>query len=270
MARQVSKLFGDSPKIANQLVASVQAYAQRISGKSLKLVDLTGFSGESISITSSNLAKDSIGKDVWNSEGLFAPGSRDLKKLMGILLEVPELRENLKEATGGSGPDGDKLSRMICDWVAGKTIIQLADSHFSKSGENVVGAEAAISACCRAMYGKMALTASWGLAALQSMTLGDDFEKLGDSQRMSIRNIPAKVFYGVSTDEAVALRMAGVPRSAAMPMSVTLGRETSLSQKKLRQLLLDRGTTLWTKSLGPVGADYFRAWKLTEGIAEAP
>ena len=115
---------------------------------------------------------------------------------------------------------------MICDWVAGKTIIQPADSHFSKSGENVVGTEAAISACCCAMYGKMALTASWGLAALQSITPGDDFEKLGDSERMSIRNIPAKVFLRSEDPlKAVALRLAGVPRSAAMPMSVTLGME---------------------------------------------
>jgi len=40
--------------------------------------------------------------------------------MMGVLLEVPELRKQLKEVTGGTRPNGDTLASIICDWVQGR------------------------------------------------------------------------------------------------------------------------------------------------------
>jgi hypothetical protein len=75
--------------------------------------------------------------------------------------------------------------------------------------ENRNDKAAALSECCKNLYGKLAQTASWGLAALQSMTPGDKFDKLPESEQQTLRNLPARVFYGVNTDEAIALRLFG-------------------------------------------------------------
>ena len=39
--------------------------------------------------------------------------------MMGLLLQVPELREPLEEVTGGTSANGDKLARIICDGFKG-------------------------------------------------------------------------------------------------------------------------------------------------------
>lgn len=70
----------------------VYNYAGRIQGKSLKLVDLTGFSWESVAGTLSRLHKEGISEDSWSPE-LFTTRKDHLQRMMGVLLEVPELRE---------------------------------------------------------------------------------------------------------------------------------------------------------------------------------
>jgi hypothetical protein len=104
---------------ADTLVQGVYNYAERLKGKPLKLVDTTGFSWESVSNTLYRLSVERFPSEVWSAE-LFGRKRDDLRRMMGILLQVPELREQLKEVTGGPQPDGDKLSRIICDWVQGR------------------------------------------------------------------------------------------------------------------------------------------------------
>lgn len=99
---------------ANQLVQSVQVYGERLAGKPLKLVDNTGFSWETVNATLARLSESKVTADVWKQE-LFGQDNRNLRHLMGILLRIPELRDNLAAATGGKGPDGDKLASMVAD-----------------------------------------------------------------------------------------------------------------------------------------------------------
>jgi hypothetical protein len=101
---------------ADSLVQGVYNYAERIKGKPLKLVDLTGFSWESVSSKLVRLSEQRVRPETWSAE-LFGRRRGDLQKMMGILLQVPELREQLKEVTGGPQPNGDILARIICDWV---------------------------------------------------------------------------------------------------------------------------------------------------------
>ena len=50
--------------------------------------------------------------------------------MMGVLLRVPELRENLKAVTGGHVPDGDKLALIVKDWVNGAPVPDIAARYF--------------------------------------------------------------------------------------------------------------------------------------------
>lgn len=121
---------------ADSLVQGVFNYAERIKGKPLKLVDATGFSWESVSNTLVRLDAANLTNGVWSSE-LFGTRRDDLQRMMGVLLQVPELREPLKEVTGGEQPNGDMLARIICDWVQGRPLTEMAKEYFSKkSGDD--------------------------------------------------------------------------------------------------------------------------------------
>lgn len=254
---------------ANRLLDSVQSYGARLAGKEgLKLVDSTGFSWETIGLTLGRLKEERIGEDVWEPDRLFGGDVGHLQTLMGILLEVPELRDNLEAATGGRGKDGDLLARIVRDWVNGASLPDMAATYFSTDARgNEREPTAALTECCRNLFGRLAQTASWGLAALQTMTFGDEFERLSETEQQSLRNLPARVFYGVGDDASIALRLLGVPRQAAGAMSqgmAELIQGQPLSQVRAE---LARGDgASWKRSMGAAGGDYFQVWKVLEGM----
>lgn len=257
-----------NPDNARSLIAGVRAYTNNLSGRDpLKLVDSTGFSLETIKYTLRKLHEERIGENIWDPNELFK-GTEDLKKLMGILLEVSELRENLEAATGGFGKDGSRLANMVTDWVNGLSLKEMSDKYFANDNKgNTIDSTKAMSECCKNIFGKLTQTTAWGLAALQSMTFSDNFDQLSETEQETLRNLPARVFYGVDTDEAIALRLLGVPRSASRILSQSMSsviHEKSLNE--LRIELSSNGSRLWTESMGQIGEDYYKIWKVLEGI----
>jgi hypothetical protein len=256
---------------ADELVQGVYAYAERIKGKPLNLVDATGFSWESVSNTLVRIGQEQLPGDVWSAE-LFAGRRDDLRRMMGLLLQVPELREPLQEVTGGTSADGDKLARIVCDWVQGRPLPEMATTYFSQpveeeGSEAEVDPVAAMTKCCQSVFGRLTQTASWGLSALQSLTLGNAFETMSPMEQRSLRNLPARVYYGVNSDEAVALRLLGVPRTAAPALAKVLGVQADESLHRVRGRLLAAPPETWKIALGERGDSYHRVWSIMEGNA---
>jgi len=257
---------------ADSLVQGVYNYAERIKGKPLKLVDATGFSWESVSNTLVRVNEANLTSEVWSPE-LFGTRRDDLRRMMGVLLQVPELREPLKEVTGGAQSDGDRLARIICDWVQGRPLTEMATEYFAnRSGEDEerAGDEdsvAAMTRCCRSVFGRLTQTASWGLSALQSLTLGDSFDAMSADDQRVLRNLPARVYYGVNSDEAVALRLLGVPRTAAAPLANALQVGASEPLNEVRAKLRAANANTWRTALGDRGESYHRVWSIIEGEA---
>lgn len=254
---------------ADTLVQGVYAYAERIKGKPLGLVDATGFSWESVSNTLVRIGQEKLPDDVWSPE-LFAGRRDDLRRMMGLLLQVPELREPLAEVTGGTSANGDKLARIICDWVQGRPLTEMATDYFSQPAEeegNDAEADpvAAMTKCCQSVFGRLTQTASWGLSALQSLTVGNAFDEMSAVEQRSLRNLPARVYYGVNTDEAVALRLLGVPRTAAPALAEVLGVKADEPLHRVRGRLRAANVSEWTKAMGERGASYHRVWAIMEG-----
>lgn len=254
---------------ADALVQGVHAYAERIKGKPLSLVDATGFSWESVNATLARLGQEKLSEDVWSHE-LFADRRDDLRRMMGLLLQVPELREPLEDVTGGTSPDGDKLARIICDWVQGRPLTEMATDYFSQpveeeGEESSTDPIAAMTQCCRSVFGRLTQTASWGLSALQSLTLGTAFDEMSPEGQRSLRNLPACVYYGVNTDEAVALRLLGVPRTAAPALAKELAVKVDEPLHRVRVRLREADVSEWTKAMGERGASYHRVWSIMEG-----
>ena len=119
---------------------------------------------------------------------------------------------------------------------------------------------------CKNVFGKLTQTASCGLAALQTMTFGDKFDQLAEADQQTLRNLPARVFYGVNTDEAIALRLLGVPRGAAQQLAQSLSPAKNLPLPQLRSQLAKTDAQVWTQALGESGQDYFKIWKVLEGM----
>ncbi|PKO58108.1 MAG: ATP-dependent helicase, partial [Betaproteobacteria bacterium HGW-Betaproteobacteria-18] len=198
------------------------------------------------------------GPDSWDRERLFRQGDRTLQDMMGVLLRVPELRENLKSVLGGTMPDGDKLALILKDWVNGEEITTIAQRHFHQDGEDEV---TALTKCGQNLFGKLAQTSSWGLNALLAITGSG----LSDDERSRLANLPSQVFYGVATDEAITLRLLGVPRRAATSLTGVLNLRAGESLPSIRQRLLALSEQDWQHALGSTGSIYRKAWQIIDG-----
>ena len=142
----------------------MRRYAERIKGEPLQLVDATGLSWESVSNTLHRMRNAQLTDVEWSPE-IFEGRRDDLRRMMGVLLEVPELRQSLREVVRGDSPDGDTLARIVCDWVGGRSLAEMAEDHFSKGSGSSDDAldPAAMTRCCQMIFQRLTQTASWGL-----------------------------------------------------------------------------------------------------------
>ncbi|WCE93532.1 DEAD/DEAH box helicase [Acidithiobacillus ferriphilus] len=255
------KLRATDSLLARRLLDGIRTYVDYIASpqQPLKLVDSTGFSLQSIKTVLTH--KGNIGPDSWDRERLFRDGDHTLQDMMGVLLRVPELRENLETVLGGRAPDGNKLALILKDWVNGEEITTIAARHFRKEGDDEV---TALTKCGQNLFGKLTQTSSWGLNALLAITASD----LSDEERARLTNLPSQVFYGVAGDEAIALRLLGVPRRAAMPLARVLNLDALASLPTIRQRLAALTERDWQQALGSVGSTYRKAWQIMDGTVD--
>ena len=258
---------------SDRLVRGVFNYAERIKDKPLALVDATGFSWETVNNTLRRLNDARLTDEVWTPD-IFGARRSDLQKIVGVMLEIPELRGPLQDVTGGSQPDGDTLSRIICDWVQGRPLSEMAVDYFggNKTESNnrdsqESAATSAMTRCCSRIFGRLTQTTAWGLAALQSLTIGGEFEALSDDEQLVLRNLPARAYYGVNSDEAVALRLLGVPRTAATPLAQHLGVRATDALHDVRSRVCQADIKDWNDAIGERGDSFHRVWSIIEGEA---
>ncbi len=255
------KLRQSNSEWANRLLVGIRSYTDYLQepGQPLKLVDSTGFSLQSIKAVLSAAGKEGIDKNIWNSETLFSSGGSELQKMMGVLLRVPELRENLEAVTGGNGANGDKLALIVKDWVNGEPISEIASKHFMVKDDMTD----AITKCGKNLFGRLAQTASWGLGALLSITGGG----LSEKEFSALRNLPSQIYYGVNDDGAIALRLLGVPRTAAVPLANSMGDLGNQSLSNVRNHLKSMDVKKWVEALGESnGIVYHNIWRVLEGM----
>lgn len=256
------KLRSQDSSLADLLLSGIHKYAAYLSGPNqpLKLVDSTGFSLQSIRTVLGASRSEGIRDKSWNADTLFSYETRDLQGMMGVLLRVPELHDNLQAVTGGSSPDGKKLALIIKDWVNGVSVPDIATRHFMDEGDDVTKA---MTKCGQNLFGKLTQTAAWGLGALLSITGSD----LPTEQRNSLSNLPSRVYYGVNDDAAIALRLLGVPRTAATKLATAMGNFLEQPLTNVRDRLGGMDESTWRQALGYHNGDvYRRVWRVLEGL----
>lgn len=256
------ELRASRPSWADALVQSVRTYTSQLSGKPISLVDSTGFSWESVNATLGRMANYGISDQILGDE-LFAKPSEALSNAIGVLLKVPELREQLVERLDSAERQGDFLSRVVKDWVGGMKLGDLAESYFGKASDGSRRNHTdALTHCCQRLFGSILPTVSWGLSALQALAMA---RRHDEEIAPHSRDVPSYVYYGVDTREAVAFRLFGVPRPAALALARTFG--AGRGTEDLRQFLANSSPNDWTQALGKIGQSYYDAWRLVEPVA---
>ena len=257
------KLRQQNREWSNKFIKGVENYAQWMQepGQPIKLVDSTGFSLQSVKQLLAGAHTENIDKNSWDKDLLFSNTSQDLQKMLGILLKIPELRDNFDDIKSKTkSQNGNTISNVIKDWVNGDSLETIAQSYF-KDDSNTM--DDALTKCCQSLYGKITQTASWGLSALLSSTVGE----IDDEEFKELSNLPARVYYGVNSDDAMMLRLLGVPRVASIELSEELVGIKDTSVSIVRGSLREQGQKLWTKSMGEEkGKVYYKIWSVIEGL----
>ena len=184
------------------------------------------------------------------------------------MLRVPQLKQDLAEI-GGSGYEKSRISEITSDWVNGKGLEAIAQEYFSRENDDDAGT-AALTDACRAIYRTIVNSGTWGVSALSRVS-GIDFEKLSEADRRRINALPAMIYHGVSSEDAVLMRMNAAPRSAAEALG-SLYREVSggdagrYSVGEARRFLQGLGADEWD-GVRPEGAalsgtGYKRVWEV--------
>ena len=250
------------PAWADALAQSVRTYTSQLSGKPISLVDSTGFSWESVSATLARMSDAGIGYELLGDD-LLSERSAALSDAIGVLLQVPELREQLVDRLAVGEYQGGFLSRVVKDWVGGMPLGELADNHFAIASDGQRRNHTdALTQCCQRLFGAILPTVSWGLSALQALAMAG---RSDEEMTTRSRDFPSFVYYGVDSREAVAFRLFGVPRAAALALARTHGEGRGTDE--LRQFLATSSPSHWTDALGNVGESYYDAWRLVEPVA---
>jgi DEAD/DEAH box helicase len=205
----------DSEK-TNALLNATKQYARALAEhpENSVLSDATGFSPEGVSraLLGLNSLEKKLTLADWQPESIFGASS-SLPQIIGVMLTIPEVRGPLVEL-GEHGTDKTRIALIASDWVNGKSIEEIARSYFSGDDENAKPLTDALTEACRGIYKALAYAGTWGISALSKMpTSGILFDELSEDERRKLNEIPAMLYHGVNSAEAVVMRMNSVPRT---------------------------------------------------------
>ena len=262
---------------ADALLDATRAYARRLAdmpGGVAELADSTGFSPEGVTGAMKELRnlETKLTPSDWAPESLFGEGGR-IADLYGVMLNVPQLKRQLDEIRG-EGHGQIRISEITRDWVNGKAIDAIAQKHFIRETDDEGGTQA-ITNACRAIYRTIVNSGTWGIAALSRVS-GLDFDGMSEAEHRRINALPAMIYHGVRTEDAVLMRMNAAPRSVAVNLGKlyreTVGENDSrYSVAQAREFLRNLSEGEWRRArpdnAALSGGGYKRLWKVLSGEA---
>jgi hypothetical protein len=193
-----------------------------------------------------------------------------MAELFGVMLKIPQLQQSLEEV-GGDGFDHKHLANITKDWVNGKSLQDIARNYFKKDQSE--SDTDAFTSACKALYRSIVNSGTWGLSALNRMS-GLDFDKMTDAERRRMGTLPAMIYHGVKTEDAVLMRMNAAPRSAAERLGEMYRQDTKnaddrYSVGKARDFLRNMSSTDWMRAapegVSLSGDGYRRVWRVLSG-----
>lgn len=254
---------------ADALLEVTRLYATKLGDNPgfAKLADSTGFSPEGVgrAIVELGQLQNRLSASDWTPESLFGK-STGMADLFGVMLKVPQIGKPLEELAG-KGFDRKHLADITKAWVNGDSLKSIAETYFSSGKKDDV---TAFSDACRAIYRTIINNGTWGVAALSKLS-GIDFDSLPSEEKRRLDALPAMIYHGVRTEEAVLMRMNSIPRS----ISEKLGERFSSAQKGSKDMHNARAflkalpdadwDSVRPKEAALSGADYKEVWGVLSG-----
>jgi hypothetical protein len=266
-----------SRRKADALLVATKAYARELAAhpENATLADSTGFAPEGVrsALLGLRQVQPTLQAADWQSDSIFGTGTSTLSQLVGVMLNVPDIKTSLRELAGSHGLDRRRVASLAQAWVNGDTIEAIAEQFFSSRIPDITDA---IDAACRGIYRTLANAGTWGLSALSKLpTSGLDFSAMSPAQARDINSLPAMLYYGVKTEHAVVMRMNAVPRSIAggfgEALAKELGPNVHPSVSVARDFVRSAPSETWrrvTPSGSPLSPeDYRSVWKQLSGEA---
>jgi len=260
---------------ADALLNATRSYARTLSNMpgAAVLADSTGFSPEGVQKAMAGMRdlEEQLRPDDWAPDSLFGEAGR-MADLFGVMLKVPQLKQQLEDV-GGDGFDYAHLSNITRDWVNGARLDDIAKAYFSHDSDR--SETEAFTIACKAIYRAIINSGTWGVSALSRVS-GIDFENMTDAERRRINALPAMIYHGVRTEDAVLMRMNAAPRSAAEQLGSLYkeafgNNESRYSVGKARNFLKAMSTKDWDRAepadAALSGAGYRRIWEVLAGEA---
>ena len=262
---------GEAKAVA--LLDAAKSYVKELSGKPAgiaTLADATGFSPEGVGQAMREVSKlrQKLRPDDWMPESLFGSNGH-VGDLFGAMLKVNQLKRNLEEFTK-FGSNEERLGELTRDWVNGSGIMDIARKYFA-NGDTASTDE--LSRACRAVYREVVNNCTWGVSAMSH--LQSAVANLNEEQQRKLNVIPAMVYHGVNTEEAVLMRMNSIPRSVAVPLGKLYKERTAhdspeyYSASNARAFVKNLRDVDWhecaPRQSSMTGGDYRKIWGVLSG-----
>ena len=262
---------------ADALLNAARYYAHKLEemqDEIPELADSTGFTPEGVSQAIKELEnlEEKLKPLDWSPERLFGDDGK-LADLFGIMLEIPQLKRQLEDI-GNENFTKTDIANITRDWVNGKGLNQIAIEYFQRKRDP--DGTIALTDACKAIYRAIVNSGTWGISALSQFS-NLQFDALSATERRQIRTLPAMIYHGVRTEEAVLMRMNSVPRSAAEAAGELYRKSADAKEGwhsigKARVFLRHLDESGWNKvrSEGAAlsGAGYQRVWTILSGDTE--
>ncbi len=230
-----------------RLIELCRRYLDSLQGRQglVALADGTGFSTPSVGHIQRAVteAPTEFTPESWEPSRLFGSDVTDLTERIQLIASVPEMTLAPDE---NAGPfNAERIAQALRAWVGGASIAELGEEFGAPGREG----EDKITMFASYLYGRLSTNASWGLGALEWVSLAHQ-NATGDSDLLL--HVPSMVYFGVDTREAIWMRMVGLPRSSARAAgylweSSQQGAPQSYGQ--LRSWIDSRSLTEWSSAL---------------------
>ena len=193
---------------SKQLLEATKIYASKLleQPQISRLAYETGFSPEGVksAFRAINDLDNKLTADSFNAKNVFG-GSNILADMYGVMLKIPQLKQ--LEEIAGSGKKYEYIANITTDWVTGSSIYDIAIKYFSDRNDNTDK----LTLASKAINKQIANCGTWGVSAITKLS-GIDFDQLSDEQRKEIDALPAMIYHGVRTPEAVLMCINNVPK----------------------------------------------------------
>lgn len=253
----------EDPKLAEELIRIARKYIDHLAerkGKGLKgftkLADGTGFSSPSVDLIMRDWKKSSpYTQEDWNPDKLFPyDGSANdtLVEAVKTISELPEVKLGSEETGTFSA---ERIARVTSAWVNGQSLQEIANNEYDGD----------VIKCVHHIYTKISNLLPWGLRGVQKVAFAGNDQ--ADWEQLDL--IPAMIYHGVRSREAIALRMLNVPRIVAEGLAGEYRSEGTSTWESVLNWLNHSNADKWNKSLPKNsainGSECKILWEILEG-----